>query len=121
MNSADKTLADMLGVGADTINSLIELMGGSDTEVYNTLVKEYTLYTIMENILVFSIVMLFLTLVPTLVTLFSYTDYPDNINYKHVLKLCFTVMVVFILAILITNILSPILAPNINIIKEIGR
>ncbi|ESV55144.1 hypothetical protein SAG0136_07980 [Streptococcus agalactiae LMG 14747] len=121
MNNEDKPLADMLGVGTDTINNLTKLMGGSDTEVYNTLVKEYTLYTIMENIMVFSIVMLFLTLVPTLVTLFSYNDYPGDINYKHVLKLCFTVMVVLIFAILVANILSPMLAPNINIIKEIGR
>lgn len=120
MNSSYKALAELLGVGTDTINSLAKFMGGSDTEVYNTLVKEYTLYTIMENISGFSITVLTLTLVPAFVIFIFYTDYLDSIKYKHVLKLCCSVTVVLILAILITNILSPILAPNINIIKEIG-
>lgn len=120
MNNADKVLAEMLGVGTDTIKSLTELMGENYNEIYNTLVREYTLYTIMENIIIFAMVSLFLSLVPAIILLFSYVEFPDNVNYKRVLKVCCTVMVVLILAILIANILSPILAPNIHIIKEIG-
>lgn len=120
MNNADKVLAEMLGVGTDTIKSLTELMGESYNEIYNTLIREYTLYTIMENIIVFAIIGLFLSLVPTIILLFSYTEFPDNVNYKRVFKLCCIVMIVLIFAILIANILSLILAPNIHIIKEIG-
>lgn len=120
MSNADKTLADMLGVGTDAINSLSELMGENYNEIYNTLVREYTLYTIMENIQDFSIVMMYLTLVPIIILLVSYTEFPDSLNYKSIFKVCCIVMVVLILAILIANILSPMLAPNIHIIKEIG-
>lgn len=119
MNNTDKALAELLGVGTDTIKNLAKLVGDNYEEIYNTIVKEYTFYTITENIFLCALVLLVLTLIPTVILMIHYLDYPDNVNYKDIFRICCIIVLVLIFVMLIASILSPVLSPNIHFIKEL--
>lgn len=119
MNNTDKALAELLGVGTDTIKSLAKLVGDNYEEIYNTIAKEYTYYAVMENLTRFSIVSTIIMFIPTIVSLLCYLDEPEEKKYKDVLRVCCIILAVLIFVLFVASILSPVLSPNIHLIKDL--
>ena len=60
LNNLLNELAKMLGVGTDALKGTLDSIGTNYKEVYSTLVREYTIKQVMDNLSLISVVGLFI-------------------------------------------------------------
>lgn len=104
-------LAKMLGVGADALKGTLDSIGTNYKEVYSTLVREYIIKQVMDNLSLISVVGLFLLCVISGIYIMAIEE----------LKLPWFLIVGLTLCILVLllTMISPIFYPNINLINNL--
>lgn len=119
MNKVLEQLAKLLGVTADGLQAVISSIGGNYQEIYQTLVREYTVYSVVVNTRTLLGIILFIASIVCAIVdciVFFDEDY-ENISDigKKALKYINTALVVGFL-ILFLSFFSPLLYPNLNLI-----
>lgn len=111
LNNLLNELAKMLGVGIDALKDTLDTIGTNYKDVYNTLVREYTIKQVMDNLSLMSVVGLFILSVISGIYIMAIEE----------LKLLWFLIVGLTLCILVLllTIISPIFYPNINLIESL--
>lgn len=119
MDKVLEQLAKLLGVTADGLQAVISSIGGNYQEIYQTLVREYTVYSVVVSIITLLGSILFIaSIVCAIVDCIVFFDEGyENISDigKKALKYINTALVVGYL-ILFLSFFSPLLYPNLNLI-----
>lgn len=104
-------LAKMLGVGTDALKGTLDSIGTNYKEVYNTLVREYTIKQVMDNLAFMSVVALLIFGVMSGLYIMATEE----------LKLPWflTVGLTLCILVLLLTMISPIFYPNINLIDSL--
>ena len=104
-------LAKMLGVGTDALKGTLDSIGTNYKEVYNTLVREYTIKQVMDNLAFMSVVALLILGVMSGLYIMATEE----------LKLPWflTVGLTLCILVLLLTLVSPIFYPNINLIDSL--
>lgn len=111
LNALLNELAKMLGVGTDALKGTLDTIGTNYKDVYNTLVREYTIKQVMDNLSLISVVGLFILSVISGIYIMAIEE----------LKLPWFLIVGLTLCILVLllTMISPIFYPNINLIESL--
>lgn len=119
MDKVLEQLAKLLGVTADGLQAVISSIGGNYQEIYQTLVREYTVYSVVVSTRTLLGAILFIaSIVCAIVDCIVFFDEGyENISDigKKALKYINTALVVGYL-ILFLSLFSPLLYPNLNLI-----
>lgn len=111
LNTLLNELAKMLGVSTDALKGTLDTIGANYKEVYSTLVREYTIKQVMDN------------LTPASATALLVLGAVSGVYMvdKEELKLPWFLVVGLTLCILVLllTMLSPIFYPNINLIDSL--
>lgn len=111
LNNLLNELAKMLGVGTDALKDTFGAVGSNYKEVYNTLVREYTIKQVMDNLAFISaIALLVLGAVSGIYMV-------DKEEFK--LPWFLTVGLTLCILVLLLAMISPIFYPNINLINSL--
>lgn len=111
LNNLLNELAKMLGVGTDALKGTLDTIGTNYKDVYNTLLREYTIKHVMDNLSLISVVGLFLLSIISGIYIMAIEE----------LKLPWFLIVGLTLCILVLllTMISPIFYPNINLIESL--
>lgn len=104
-------LARMLGVGTDALKGTLDSIGANYKEIYSTLLREYTIKQVMDNLAITS----FVALIILGVMNGMYITGTEKLRLPWFLTVC---LVLCILILLLTMV-SPIFYPNINLINSL--
>ncbi|MGT2969102.1 hypothetical protein [Streptococcus azizii] len=119
MDKVLEQLAKLLGVTADGLQSVISSIGGNYQEIYQTLVREYTVYSVVVNTRTLLGIILFIASIVCVIAncIVFFVEGYEYISDtgKKALKYINTGLVVGIL-ILLLSFFSPLLYPNLNLI-----
>ena len=110
-NALLNELAKMLGVGTDALKGTLDSIGTNYKEIYSTLLREYTIKQVMDNLSLISVVGLFLLCIISGIYIMAIEE----------LKLPWFLIVGLTLCILVLllTMISPIFYPNINLIDSL--
>lgn len=110
-NALLNELAKMLGVGTDALKGTLDSIGTNYKEIYSTLLREYTIKQVMDNLSLISVVGLFLLCIISGLYIMAIEE----------LKLPWFLIVGLTLCILVLllTMISPIFYPNINLIESL--
>lgn len=111
LNALLNELAKMLGVGTDALKGTLDSIGTNYKEIYSTLLREYTIKQVMDNLSLISVVGLFLLCIISGIYIMAIEEFKLPWFLIVGLTLC-------ILVLLLTMI-SPIFYPNINLIESL--
>nr|DAT86871.1 MAG TPA: ZntB-like protein [Caudoviricetes sp.] len=111
LNTLLNELAKMLGVGTDALKGTLDSIGTNYKEIYSTLLREYTIKQVMDNLSLISVVGLFLLCIISGIYIMAIEE----------LKLPWFLIVGLTLCILVLllTMISPIFYPNINLIESL--
>ena len=111
LNALLNELAKMLGVGTDALKGTLDSIGTNYKEIYSTLLREYTIKQVMDNLSLISVVGLFLLCIISGIYIMAIEE----------LKLPWILIVGLTLCILVLllTMISPIFYPNINLIESL--
>lgn len=111
LNTLLNELAKMLGVGTDALKGTLDAIGTNYTDVYNTLLREYTIKQVMSNLSLVSATALLILGVMSGVYMVD----------REKLKLPWFLIVGLTLCILVIllTMISPVFYPNINLIDSL--
>lgn len=111
LNALLNELAKMLGVGTDALKGTLDSIGTNYKEIYSTLLREYTIKQVMDNLSLISVVGLFLLCIISSIYIMAIEE----------LKLPWFLIVGLTLCILVLllTMISPIFYPNINLIESL--
>lgn len=111
LNALLNELAKMLGVGIDALKGTLDSIGTNYKEIYSTLLREYTIKQVMDNLSLISVVGLFLLCIISGIYIMVIEE----------LKLSWFLIVGLTLCILVLllTMISPIFYPNINLIESL--
>lgn len=119
MDKVLEQLAKLLGVTADGLQAVISSIGGNYQEIYQTLVREYTVYSVVVNTRTLLGIILFIASIVCAIAncIVFFDEGYENISDtgKKALKYINTALVVGFL-ILFLSLFSPLLYPNLNLI-----
>lgn len=104
-------LAKMLGVGTDALKGTLDTIGANYKDVYNTLVREYTIKQVMDNLSLTSVVALFLLGIMSGIYIIA--------NEELKLPWFLAVGLTLCTLVLLLTMISPIFYPNINLIESL--
>ena len=110
-NALLNELAKMLGVGTDALKGTLDSIGTNYKEIYSTLLREYTIKQVMDNLSLISVVGLFLLCIISGLYIMAIEE----------LKLPWFLIVGLTLCILVLllTMISPVFYPNINLIDSL--
>lgn len=111
LNNLLNELAKMLGVGTDALKGTLDSIGTNYKEVYNTLVREYTIKQVMDNLSLISVVGLFILCIISGLYIMDIEELKLPRFLIVGLTLCTLVLVL--------TMISPIFYPNINLIDSL--
>lgn len=111
LNALLNELAKMLGVGTDALKGTLDSIGTNYKEIYSTLLREYTIKQVMDNLSLISVAGLFLLCIISGIYIMAIEE----------LKLPWFLIVGLTLCILVLllTMISPIFYPNINLIESL--
>lgn len=111
LNALLNELAKMLGVGTDALKGTLDSIGTNYKEIYSTLLREYTIKQVMDNLSLISVGGLFLLCIISGIYIMAIEE----------LKLPWFLIVGLTLCILVLllTMISPIFYPNINLIESL--
>lgn len=111
LNNLLNELAKMLGVGTDALKDTLGAVGSNYKEVYSTLVREYTVKQVMDNLAFISAIALLVLGAMSGIYIMATEE----------LKLPWFLIVGLTLCILVLLLamISPIFYPNINLINSL--
>lgn len=111
LNTLLNELAKMLGVGTDALKGTLDSIGTNYKEIYSTLLREYTIKQVMDNLSVVSTTALLILGAISGVYMID----------KEELKLPWFLAVGLTLCILVLllTMISPVFYPNINLIDSL--
>ena len=111
LNNLLNELAKMLGVGTDALKDTLSVIGNNYKEVYSTLVREYTIYQVIHNLMFFSFIgslllggFIFINVMAT-----------EEFKINKTLKIAFISCV----SLLFLTMFGSVFYPNINIIMSL--
>ena len=111
LNNLLNELAKMLGVGTDALKGTLDTIGTNYKDVYNTLVREYTIKQVMDNLALTSVVALLLLGIMSGI----YIMVKEDLKLPRLL----TVGITLCILVLLLTMISPIFYPNINLISNL--
>lgn len=111
LNTLLNELAKMLGVGTDALKGTLDSIGTNYKEIYSTLLREYTIKQVMNNISLISVVGLFLLCIISGLYIMAKEELK--------LPLFLTVGLTLCTLVLLLTMISPIFYPNINLIDNL--
>lgn len=114
MNGIDNLLnqlAKMLGVGTDALKGTLDSIGANYKEVYSTLVREYTIKQVMDNLAFISATALLILGAMSGIYIMA----TEELKLPWFLIVGLTLCVLVVLLAMI----SPIFYPNINLINSL--
>ena len=110
-NALLNELAKMLGVGTDALKGTLDAIGTNYMDVYNTLLREYTIKQVMDNLTLASATALLILGVASGVYIVDKEEL--KIPWFLVVGLSLCVLV------LLLTMISPVFYPNINLIDSL--
>lgn len=111
LNNLLNELAKMLGVSTDALKGTLDSIGTNYKEVYSTLVREYTIKQVMDNLSLISVVGLFILCIISGLYIVAVED----LKLPRLLIVGFTLCTL----VLLLTMISPIFYPNINLIESL--
>ena len=111
LNNLLNELAKMLGVGTDALKGTLDTIGTNYKDVYNTLVREYTIKQVMDNLALTSVVALLLLGIMSGI----YIMVTEDLKLPRFLIVGLTLCIL----VLLLTMISPIFYPNINLISNL--
>ena len=111
LNALLNELAKMLGVSTDTLKGTLDTIGTNYKEVYSTLIREYTIKQVTDNIcFVSAIALLILGAISGI-----YMMEKEKLGVPLFLAVGLTLCIL----VLLLTMISPIFYPNINLINNL--
>lgn len=111
LNALLNELAKMLGVGTDALKGTLDTIGTNYKEVYSTLVREYTIKQVTDNLcFVSAIALLILGAISGI-----YMMEKEKLGVPWSLAVGLTLCIL----VLLLTMISPIFYPNINLINNL--
>ena len=110
-NALLNELAKMLGVGTDALKGTLDAIGTNYTNVYNTLLREYTIKQVMGNLSVVSTTALLILGAISGVYMID----KEELKLPRFLAVGLTLCIL----VLLLTMISPVFYPNINLIDSL--
>lgn len=111
LNNLLNELAKMLGVGTDALKGTLDTIGTNYKDVYSTLVREYTIKQVMDNLALTSVVALLLLGIMSGIYIMA----KEDLKLPRFLVVGITLCIL----VLLLTMISPIFYPNINLISNL--